>query len=275
MTIVSRNKFLITGTLLAAVLFLGSMICAITVYVSGIIRQLPVPNNRILSFFKITLSTYNNDAVTFGILVFAPIALVLLLALFFLFEKTHAIELSFFALFLFALAFESLRLVFPLTYRYPLLLITVIPITRTIFFFRFFSLLSLVTASLFTHKVFTRNTMPIIFLLCFVSFALAQTIPCNTAYSAGYYSFFQHYQHIFIEFTGITAILSILSVYIAGVSRDISLYRKSAISLLVLLLGYGGLLYTATWITIVVSAAAFFLGGLSFIRYLHRFYQWQ
>ncbi|MGP1576521.1 MAG: hypothetical protein ACTTH7_03380 [Treponema sp.] len=275
MTIVNRNKILITSIILSAILFLASLLCTIILYITNTIGHLPLPENSIIHLGAISLPTYNNDAVTFGTLVFAPITLVLLLSLFFLFEKTHAIEVSFFALFVFAVAFESLRLFFPLSYIYPITLITILPITRTVFFFRFFSLLSLLTASLFTHKVFTRNTMPIIFLLCFISAALAQTIPCNTTYTTGYYIFSQHYQHIFFTFTGITALFCVLSVLISGISRDIPLYRKSAINLLVMLCGYGGLLYTGTWTTILISTAAFFFGGLSFIRHLHHFYLWQ
>lgn len=210
-----------------------------------------------------------------GIASLPLIALILLIYIFVLFEKTHALEISFFALFIFALSVESLQLLFPLQAQYPLLSIFMASVARTIFFFRFGACLALLTSSLFAHKTFTRETGSVIFLLCFIAFALSHAIPIDTVHTISFFSFSRSYRYLLYSFSGIVCALAVVSFLLVGIYRSITEYRKAAIRLFVMLIAYALLLYTGSWFFTVLGIGALLAEGFFFLKAIHQFYLWQ
>ena len=275
MTIAGRNRILIFGICIAALMVVGSISCCITIIVHNLFAELPAVPESAFRLLRLPLFAYNNYAAMVGIAALPLIALTLLVCIFFLFEKTHALEISFFSLFIFALSIESLQLLFPLQVRYPILTVFMTSIARIIFFFRFGACLSLLTSSLFAHKTFTRETGSIIFLLSFIAFALSHIIPIDTVQALSFFSFSRSYRYLLYSFSGIVCALAVISFLLVGIYRSITEYRKAATRLLVMLIAYTLLLYTGSWFFTTLGIAALVTAGFFFLKAIHQFYLWQ
>jgi len=275
MTIAGRNRVLIFGICIAALMVIGSVSCCIVIIAHNLLAQLPTVPESTFWLLRLPFFAYNNYAVMIGIASLPLIALILLICVFFLFEKTHALEISFFSLFIFALSVESLQLLFPLQTYYPLLPVFMASIARIIFFFRFVACLVLLTSSLFAHKTFTRETGSIIFLLSFIAFALSHAIPIDTVHSLSFFSFSQSYRYLLYSFSGIVCALAVLSFLLVGIYRSITEYRKAALRLLAMLIAYIALLYIGSWFFTVLGIGVLLAGGFFFLKAIHQFYLWQ
>lgn len=275
MTIAGRNKILIFGICVAALLVIGVISCSVIITAHHILAEFPAAPKSHFWLFRLPLFTYNNYAAMVGFAVCPLMAFALLIYVFFLFEKTYAIEASFFSLFIFALSFESLQLLFPLQKQYPLLAIFLAPAARAILFFRFSACLSLLTSSLFAHKIFTRETGSVIFLLCFLSFALSHTIPINTARTLSFFLFSDTYIYLLYSFNGIVYALAILSFLFVGIFRNIPEYQKASLWLFLILLAYIAILYTGAWFFIIIGIVIFLIASFFFLGAIHQFYLWQ
>ena len=275
MTIAGRNRVLIFGICIAALMVIGSVSCCIVIIAHNLLAQLPTVPESTFWLLRLPFFAYNNYAVMIGIASLPLIALILLICVFFLCEKTHALEISFFSLFIFALSVESLQLLFPLQTYYPLLPVFMASIARIIFFFRFVACLVLLTSSLFAHKTFTRETGSIIFLLSFIAFALSHAIPIDTVHSLSFFSFSQSYRYLLYSFSGIVCALAVLSCLLVGIYRSITEYRKAALRLLAMLIAYIALLYIGSWFFTVLGIGVLLAGGFFFLKAIHQFYLWQ
>jgi len=275
MTIAGRNRILIFGICITALMVIGSISCCIVIVAHNLLAKLPTVSESTFQLFRLPFFAYNNYAAMIGIAAFPLIALALLVCIFFLFEKTHALEISFFGLFIFALSVEALQLLFPLQERYPLLTVFMASVARIIFFFRFGACLALLTSSLFAHKTFTRETGSIIFLLSFIAFALSHVIPIDTIQVVSFFSFSRSYRYLLYSFSGIVCVLAVVSFLLVGIYRSITEYRKAAIQLLIMLIAYTLLLYTGSWFFTVFGIVALLVGGGFFLKAIHQFYLWQ
>jgi len=275
MTIAGRNKILIFGICITALMLIGNICGCIIIITHKLLVGLPGAPKSALWLLRLPFFAYNNYAVLVGIASLPLIALILLVCVFFLFEKTHALEISFFTLFIFALSVEALQLLFPLQTHYPLLTVFMASAARIIFFFRFLACLALLTSSLFAHKTFTRETASVIFLLSFIAFALSHTIPIDTVHTLSFFSFSRSYRYLLYSFNGIVCVLAILSFLSVGISRSIAEYQKAAIRLSAMLIAHIALLYTGSWFFTVIGIATLLTGGFFFLRAIHQFYLWQ
>lgn len=275
MTIAGRNKILVLGICVSTLLAIGGIGCCIVLTAHNTLAAFPTPARSAVWILRQPLFAYNQYAALLGVVSFPLVALILLIYIFFLFEKTHALEISFFSLFIFALSLESLQLLFPLQKLFPLLTVFLPSTVHIIFFFRFWGCLSLLTASLFAHKAFTRETGSIIFLLSFVSFALSHTIPVNTVRTLSFFLFSQSYVYLLYSFTGIVCALAVLSFLFVGIFRGIPEYREAAFWLFALVAAHAALLYTGSWFFTAAGIIALAVGSFFFIRAVHRFYLWQ
>ena len=275
MTIAGRNRILIFGICIAALMAVGSISCCIVIVAHNLLAELPTAPESAFRLLRLPFFAYSNYAVMAGVVTFPLIALTLLICVFFLFEKTHALEISFFSLFIFALSVEALQLLFPLQVRYPILTVFMPSIARIIFFFRFGACLALLTSSLFAHKTFTRETASIIFLLSFSAFALSHVIPIDTIHTVSFFSFSHSYRYLLYSFSGIVCALAVVSFLLVGIYRSITEYQKAAIRLLVMLIAYMLLLYPGSWVFIVLGIGALLAAGFFFLKAIHQLYLWQ
>lgn len=275
MTIAGRNKILIFGICVTTLIVIADIICCITITAHNLFAKRPTAPENVFRLLRLPFFAYNNYAAMIGIASLPFIALILLICVFFLFEKTHALEISFFTLFIFALSAESLQLLFPLQERYPLLAVFTAAAARIIFFFRFEACLALLTSSLFAHKTFTRETSSVIFLLSFIAFALSHSIPIDTVSELSFYSFSRSYRYLLYSFSGIVCALAVLSFLLVGIYRSITEYQKAALRLLAMLIAYIAVLYTGSWFFTALGIGTLLAGGFFFLKAIHQFYLWQ
>ena len=275
MTIAGRNRILIFGICVTGIALIGALFGCGAVIAHKLLTSAPEGVNHSSWLLRQPFFVYNNYAKMIGIASLPLIALVILISTFVLFEKTHALEISFFSLFVFSLSAEAFQLFFPLQRLYPLLTIFLAPLTRLLLFFRFFACLSLLASSLFAHKTFTRKTWSIIFLLSFMSFSLARTIPVNTADTPSFLLFSQSYRYLLYSFNGVICALAVVSFLFVGIYRSIPEYRQAALWLLTVLLAHTVLLYAGSWFFIAIGLTALAVGLFFFLRAIHRFYLWQ
>lgn len=275
MTIAGRNKVLIFGICTTVLMVILSVICCILIITGRLLTRLPKAPVSSFWLLKLPIFSYNNYAVITAIVIFPLISLLLLLLLFFLFEKTRALEISFFSLFLSTFSVEALQLLFPLQARYPLTTLVVAFVARSIVFFRLLACLALLTSSLFAHKTFTRGTGAVIFLLSFIAFALSHTTPIDTIQAVSFFSFSRSYSLSPYSFSGIVCVLAVVSFLLAGISRNIEEYRKAALRLLIVLVSYAAIQYAGSWAVVVLGIPALLGGGFFFLKALHQLYLWQ
>ena len=275
MTIAGRNRILVFGICIATLMMAGNISCCITIVAHNLLAEMSAAPESAFRLLRLPFFAYNNYAVMVGIASLPLTSLLLLVFIFFLFEKTHALEISFFSLFIFSLSIESLQLLFPLQVRYPLLTVFMASIARIIFFFRFGACLALLTSSLFAHKTFTRETGSIVFLLSFVAFALSHTIPIDTVHTLSFFLFSRSYRYLLYSFSGIICVLAVLSFLSVGIYRSIIEYRKAAIRLLIMLIAYTVLLYSGSCFFTLLGIAVLLAGGFLFPKAIHQFYLWQ
>ncbi len=273
MTIAGRNKWLIFSITVTGLLLITGLGCVVFLVLHRIIETIPVPSFRQEPLSS--LFSYNNVAVVTGTAAIPLLSLIILLSVFFRFEKTHAIELSFFCLFIFSISFDVLLLFFPLCNDNYIFTFLITHIARIIFFFRFMGVLALFVSGLFAYKVFTRETGWIIFLLCFISFALSRTVPINIDRTRTFFLFSRHYRYLLYSFDGILYLLSVLTFCFAGVYRRIPEYTRAGFSLAIVLTAYMILRYTGSWTSITAGIAIFVVGVRSFIKTIQQFYLWQ
>lgn len=275
MTIAGRNKILIFGICITVLMVIGSIVCCVLIVTQRMLNQLPKEPESSFWVLKLPALAYNNYAVMVAVAVFPLVALILLLLAFFLFEKTHALVISFFSIFIFALSVEVLQLLFPLQVCYPLVTVFFTFVARSIFFFRFLACLALFTAGLFAHKTFTRGTGTVIFLLSFIAFALSHAAPIDTLHAVSFFSFSRSYGFPLYSFSGIVCGLAVASFLLVGMYRGIAEFRKAGVRLLIMLVSYTAVQYTGSWLTTILGVPAVLVGGIFFLKALHQFYLWQ
>lgn len=275
MTIAGRNRILIFGICVTGIALIAALFGCGTVIAHKLLTSIPEGVYHSFWLLRQPFFVYNNYAKMIGAVSFPLTALFILISTFVLFEKTHALEISFFSLFVFSFSAEAFQLFFPLQRLYPLLTIFLAPLTRMMLFFRFFACLSLLTSSLFAHKTFTRKTWSIIFLLSFMSFSLARTIPVNTADTPSFLLFSQSYRYLLYSFNGVICAFAVVSFLFVGIYRSIPEYRQAALWLLAALAAHAVLLYTGSWFFTVIGIAVLAFGLFFFISAIHRFYLWQ
>lgn len=276
MTIAGRNKLLILGIIITSALCIVGIGTIVFLLRHDMLHLIAIPQKTLHSWLpQVRLLTYNRFAVIIGTLALPVIAAMLLIYMYLIFEKTHAFEISFFSLFIFGIAFEALKLLFPLFNANAALSTWTLFVARAILFARFFAFFSLFVASLFAYKIFTQETFSIVFLLCFISFSLVHIVPINIVKTNSFDSFSHYYTALLYWFNCIIYLLSIISFLLTGILRNITEYKKAGLSLITLFLAYTFLLYCGSWPCIAVGIVLFGFGGFSFIRAIHRFYLWQ
>ena len=106
MTIAGRNRILVFGICIAALMMAGNISCCITIVAHNLLAEMSAAPESAFRLLRLPFFAYNNYAVMVGIASLPLTSLLLLVFIFFLFEKTHALEISFFSLFIFLFSFS-------------------------------------------------------------------------------------------------------------------------------------------------------------------------
>ena len=224
---------------------------------------------------KLSLGQYNSFAVLISIFLFPVLSLSFFLFVYFTFKKTHAMEISFFAMFIFCMSFESIRLIFPLYNFSNIVLETIANLSRLVYFFRLSGIMSLFMAGIFANKVITRKIMSVFFFIFFISFLICLSMPINNFYISRYFLSDIKAGHSYIYLFLIAALLACVNYFFVYITKNIKEYLFAAFSLTGALIGYFVLLYASSYALLGIGLTLFILGNLSFIKYIHNYHIWQ
>jgi len=275
MTIAARNRFIRFATIISLALALAVIASVILILIH---RSLPTeaPGFRPLGALEgFRLTPYSPTATVLAIGIFPFFSLAGLLYILFAFEKTQTVEITFFAACVFAVSFESLRLLIPLYEVWSLATFFSVTISRLVFFSRIFTLLALLSSAVFASGKTLQQLGPSIFLLAFFSFSLSTAIPVNSGSMSSIFLVASGYRETIRFFLFLLGTLSALSYLILGKTRNIPEYSRSAGGIVLLLAGYAMLGSCDTWIFLVAGTFLFFGGAWFYLNPIHRYYLWQ
>ena len=280
MTIAGRNRARLVAICIAALILILSLISFVGIVLNGNLDNSLVTGTKsaessgitefILSLLR---NNYNGYAVLISILAFPFLSLGFLIFVYFTFKKTHAIEISFFAMFTLCISFESIRLVFPLYNFSNIVLDSIANLSRLVYFFRLAGIMSIFMAGIFANKIITRKISSVF--LFFISFLICLSMPINNFYISRYFLSDIKAGHSYIYLFLIAALLACVNYFFVYITKNIKEYLFAAISLTGALIGYAILLYTSSYTLLSIGLALFILGNLSFIKYIHSYHIWQ
>lgn len=282
MTIAGRNRARLVAICIAALILILSLISFVGIVLNGNLDNSLVTGTKsaessgitkfILSLLR---NNYNGYAVLISILAFPFLSLGFLIFVYFTFKKTHAIEISFFAMFTLCISFESIRLVFPLYNFSNIVLDSIANLSRLVYFFRLAGIMSIFMAGIFANKIITRKISSVFFFLFFISFLICLSMPINNFYISRYFLSDIKAGHSYIYLFLIAALLACVNYFFVYITKNIKEYFFAALSLTGALIGYAVLLYTSSYTLLGIGLALFILGNLSFIKYIHSYHIWQ
>ena len=282
MTIAGRNRARLVAICIAALILILSLISFVGIVLNGNLDNSLVTGTKsaessgitefILSFLR---NNYNGYAVLISNLAFPFLSLGFLIFVYFTFKKTHAIEISFFAMFTLCISFESIRLVFPLYNFSNIVLDSIANLSRLVYFFRLAGIMSIFMAGIFANKIITRKISSVFFFIFFISFLICLSMPINNFYISRYFLSDIKAGHSYIYLFLIAALLACVNYFFVYITKNIKEYLFAAISLTGALIGYAVLLYTSSYTLLGIGLALFILGNLSFIKYIHSYHIWQ
>ena len=268
MTIAGRNRARLVAICIAALILILSLISFVGIVLNGNLDNSLVTGTKsaessgitefILSLLR---NNYNGYAVLISILAFPFLSLGFLIFVYFTFKKTHAIEISFFAMFTLCISFESIRLVFPLYNFSNIVLDSIANLSRLVYFFRLAGIMSIFMAGFF--------------FIFFISFLICLSMPINNFYISRYFLSDIKAGHSYIYLFLIAALLACVNYFFVYITKNIKEYLFAALSLTGALIGYAVLLYTSSYTLLGIGLALFILGNLSFIKYIHSYHIWQ
>ena len=282
MTIAGRNRARLVAICIAALILILSLISFVGIVLNGNLDNSLVTGTKsaessgitefILSLLR---NNYNGYAVLISILAFPFLSLGFLIFVYFTFKKTHAIEISFFAMFTLCISFESIRLVFPLYNFSNIVLDSIANLSRLVYFFRLAGIMSVFMAGIFANKIITRKISSVFFFIFFISFLICLSMPINNFYISRYFLSDIKAGHSYIYLFLIAALLACVNYFFVYITKNIKEYLFAALSLTGALIGYAVLLYTSSYTLLGIGLALFILGNLSFIKYIHSYHIWQ
>jgi hypothetical protein len=274
MTLSRHIQILKLGIAVAALAFIG--VCIISWKIVPLFPNL-IKNAQGRSEFSYIINLLPGEApYTAYVTVLAALiyALLTLIFIYYLFEKTQSVEVHFFIFFVFSFVFEALRLGIPsrIAFNLPGLLLGFS--ARTLVFCRFFGVFSLFTASLFSAGLKIEKEEAVLFPLIIITLCLSMTVPINTFTYDTTLCLSNGYPVIFRVMTGLVAFFSALSFFYGAWQSGTKEYYIIGAGALLAFIGRNFLLDADFYL---LAAAGFILlgaGSCIICLYLRKLYLW-
>jgi hypothetical protein len=201
-------------------------------------------------------------------------ALVTLIFIYYLFEKTQSSEVHFFIFFVFSFVFEALRLGIPsrVAFNLPGYLLGLS--ARALVFCRFFGMFSLFIASLFSAGLKIEKEEEVLFPLVIITLCLAMVVPINTFTYDTTLSLANGYPVVFRVMSALVAALSALSFFYGAWQSGLKEYNIIGAGALLAFLGRTFLLDADFYLLAVAGFILLVAGSFLVCFYLRRLYLW-
>lgn len=275
MTITGRNKILLTLLIITA---LAALFTAASVII--ILVQKLIPTHMSFSRFflfpdNIPLLRYNTFPTLLAIAAIAVIVPFFLFRIFYLFEKTQAVEITFFLWALVGVEFEIIRICVPLFQLWEGYSLFLLFINKAVFFSRLFTVLCLFFASIFSGSGIFQQADKNIYILMAAAMVITYSIPINTLNQYTTFIFGYGFESQFLLAKCILVCLTVFSFFLTGRAQSIPVYTSVAVSIALFFLGYGLLCVCDNFIALALGVAAITYGSYRFLQQLHTYYLWQ
>ncbi|HOT62197.1 MAG TPA: hypothetical protein PLU93_04980 [Treponemataceae bacterium] len=275
MTIATRNRLISASAACALLLAACSAVAVVLIIARGGLPAEPTGGRPFPALSSFPLTPYSPLASILALALFPAFSLAALGYVMFAFEKTHTIEITFFAAFAFAISLECARLAVPFYGLWHDADFYLITISRVVYFSRFFSILAVLASGIFASGLLTQQIGPSLFLLAFFAFGIANTVPVNARAVTTLFLAGSGYANVMRSLIVAIGLLGALSYHILGRTRGISEYRSAARAVIVLLAGYAILSNSDAWALLAPGAALLAAGTVQYLRSIHRLYLWQ
>ncbi len=274
MTIAARNRLIKLGMAFSCLLSAASITIFILLCISpgasdgyGEIRFLQFPD-----FFLFDRNFY---AAAGGILALVVLGTITCFKMFFLFEKTPSVEITFFSAGIISVSLESLRMLIPLCHLWQTQPFFIYIISRIIFFSRMFFVLTILAGAIFSFEKKIQQSGTALFFLAFLSFLAARLLPVNYSDPTSLFFLVPGYMTILIFLSMFLCITTVISFIIQGISKNDRKYYKTAMGAAFMLAGWTFLCLCDNWIFLGAGVIFLIAGTGQYLRSLHTYYMWQ
>ena len=255
MTITARNRIIKSGAAMSVLLSLVA-VAAFILLCADTPREAPLGIVRVIGLPELEPFSANLYAAATAVLALTLAGTIALLRVYFLFEKTPSIEITFFSAGLIAVAAECLRLLVPLINAWAAQPFILIVVSRTVLFMRVFFVLSLLAGSAFSIKKTIQNSGVVLFFVLVAAFFTAANVPVNYSKPASTFFLMPGYAFMLTLIFALFIILSPFSFFLQAKTHHVPGYYKTAV---------GCLFLSAGWIMLGVCDCWVFLGAGVFL----------
>ncbi len=194
--------------------------------------------------------------------------------LYYFFEKTQTPEILFFAFFAFSFIVETARIAVPLSIANEWPPAVVVAVSRTISFGRFFGILALFSASVYSNGVDFQKHGRVLIIIGIVALSLATGIPVDGLNYDSSFTPISGYRSM-VDLTELAiALIAALSFLVAAYTKSAREFYAAAIGTLLIVVGRDLLLRGDSWTAVPVGALMLYGGTWIFAANLHRYYLW-
>ena len=274
MTITARNRIIRGGAVLSVLLSLFAVAAFVLLFTSapgdtppGIIRVVALP-----ALEPFSDSFYAAASAALALTLAGTFAL---LRVYFLFEKTPSIEITFFSACLIAVAAECVRLLVPFINLWTAQPFILIAVSRAVLFMRVFFILSLLAGSVFSIEKTLQNSGLLLFFVLVAAFFAAAGIPVNYAKPASAFFLMPGYPITLTLIFALLLAISPFSFFLQAKAHHAPDYYKTAIGCLCLSAGWAALGVCDCWALLGAGGILFIVGASLYIHSLHKIYLWQ
>jgi len=275
MTIASRNRFIRIAAFISLALLITSIASIVLIFIHDGLPEAAHGTRPLATLSSFKLLPYSSFASMITIGLYPLYSLLFLLYILFAFEKTQTVEITFFAAFAFSASLEAFRIFIPLYQLWNNSGFFSVTISRIAYFSRILTVLFLLSSSIFTTRKSVQQLGPIIFLLSFLAFTLANAIPANSGTISSNFLVTPGYSSMLNLFFFILEILCTVSYLIMGKTLGVKEYFQAALGLILLLAGYSILAFCDTWAFLAAGVFLLFFGTRIYLDRMHRYYLWQ
>jgi hypothetical protein len=201
-------------------------------------------------------------------------ALITLIIIFYMFEKTQSVEVHFLILFVFSLVFEVARLGIPVRLAFNISGILLTLVARLLVFFRYFGMFSLFIASLYSAGLKIEKEENVLFPLVVITLFLSISLPINTFTFDTTLCLANGYPIVFRVMEYLVAGLSALSFVYGAWKASVKEYYFIGFGTLLAFTGRG-ILIDADFYAMAAVGFVLLSGGTCLICYhLRKLYLW-
>lgn len=273
MTLNTRNKILLFINALTILTFLSSLAFYIFYALKGMIA---FPQGKIVrNLFNLTsLTSPDVNAACLSILMFSFAAALESFIILRVFEKTQALEISFYIIFLISIFIEQQRLflsTMPFIQGNRLHLEIV---TRLVIISRILAPLSLLFSTIFNELSQRQNIFNNILIMLLVSAILGVFYPLNTEVRTSILTLGWGFSSVFMTVRVVFILAALTVLAYSAFIKSSPEYIKLMIGLLILSAGYFTLCISDNYFFLASGSILFSYGSFFYIKELHNMYKW-